>query len=392
MIVDATSFDVLPIADDFLVDAGGAPVSFVEGPYLDWSNELVRHVLEVKNSTPLPRLAPLASEFLAAVRSANHSLLAFGARLMPTGMHPFMNPPSETHLWLHDNREIYEAYDRIFNCRSHGYANLQSVHLNLSFAGDAEFARLHTAIRTILPLIPALSASSPYMDGKFSGLLDKRLDVYRTNASHVPLVTGSIIPEPVTSHDQYQSEILEPLYRQIAPLDPEGILQFEWLNARGAIARFDRSAIEIRVIDTQECPSADSAIAQLVVSAIQHLAAEPRADLEQQLALPTQTLARILAETVRAGDDARIEDKDYLAALGLPSGPVRAGDLWRSLYRRQSPGITHDQEVALEAILTRGPLARRMLQRVGRSPSREALQGMCRRLCECLESDRMWDD
>ena len=40
------------------------------------------------------------------------------------------------------------------------------------------------------------------------------------------------------------------MYRQIAPLDPDHVVQYEWLNSRGAIARFDRNAIEIRVIDT----------------------------------------------------------------------------------------------------------------------------------------------
>jgi hypothetical protein len=32
------------------------------------------------------------------------------------------------------------------------------------------------------------------------------------------------------------------------------VLRHEWVNARGAIARFDRSAIEIRVLDVAECP------------------------------------------------------------------------------------------------------------------------------------------
>ena len=44
------------------------------------------------------------------------------------------------------------------------------------------------------------------------------------------------------------------MYRAIDPLDTEGILQEEWLNSRAAIARFDRGAIEIRCMDTQECP------------------------------------------------------------------------------------------------------------------------------------------
>ena len=50
---------------------------------------------------------------------------------------------------------MYEAYDRIFDCRGHGWANLQAVHLNLPFSGDEEFGRLHAAIRLVLPIMPA---------------------------------------------------------------------------------------------------------------------------------------------------------------------------------------------------------------------------------------------
>jgi len=39
------------------------------------------------------------------------------------------------------------------------------------------------------------------------------------------------------------------------------VLQNEWLNSRGAIARFERDTIEIRVLDSQETPAAELAIA-----------------------------------------------------------------------------------------------------------------------------------
>ena len=68
-------------------------------------------------------------------------------------------------LWPHENREVYDAFDRIFSCKGHGWANLQSMHINLPFADDAEFGRLHAAIRFLMPLMPGLTASSPVMDG-----------------------------------------------------------------------------------------------------------------------------------------------------------------------------------------------------------------------------------
>ena len=79
--------------------------------------------------------------------------------LLPGGAHPWMDPGREMVLWPHDAHEIYDLYNTIFDCRGHGWANLQSAHLNLPFAGDAEFASLHAAIRILLPLMPALTAS-----------------------------------------------------------------------------------------------------------------------------------------------------------------------------------------------------------------------------------------
>src|SRR5205823_857916 len=136
-----------------------------------------------------------------------------------------------------------------------------SMHINLPFADDDEFARLHAAIRLVLPLIPALAASSPIVEGHATGLMDYRLEVYRNSQQCIPSITGYVIPETIGSYRSYQEQVLQPIYQDIAPHDPRGVLRHEWLNSRGAIARFDRHAIEIRVADAQECPLADVAIA-----------------------------------------------------------------------------------------------------------------------------------
>ena len=59
-------------------------------------------------------------------------------------------------------------------------------------------------------------------------------------------MAGRVIPEPVFDKKSYEEQIFQRIYADIAPHDPQGILQHEWLNSRGAIARFDRNAIEIR--------------------------------------------------------------------------------------------------------------------------------------------------
>ncbi len=232
MIVDTETLNVCPITDRVLHEVAGDYLSEIEIDQLAWSNELALHVLELKTNGPAPALTPLADLFQAHVRKINNLLRPMGAQLMPTAMHPWMDPDRELKLWPHEYNPVYEAYHRIFDCRGHGWSNLQSIHLNLPFASDEEFGRLHAAIRLLLPIMPALAASSPVIGGKVTGLADNRMEVYRHNSDRVPSIAAHVIPEPVYTKGDYERYILHPMYGDIAPLDPLGILRHEWLNAR----------------------------------------------------------------------------------------------------------------------------------------------------------------
>lgn len=391
MIVERDTLAVLPVADRLLASVAGEPASEVERGPIAWSNELALHLLELKTNGPAPELAPLPAPFHAEVREADRRLADLGGRLMPGGVHPFMDPGRESRLWPHEHDDVYRAYDRIFGCAGHGWTNLQSTHLNLPFAGDAEFRRLHAAVRVVLPLVPALAASSPVLEGRVGPLVDERLAAYLGNSSRVPSVAGDVIPEPVRSEEEYRRTILEPIYRDLAPLDPEGVLRHEWVNSRGAIARFDRGSIEVRLLDGQECPTADLAVVAAVVAVVRHLTLE--ADPESLDAVPTPALAGILSETIRSGERARIPGGPYLRAIGVGSaasaGEAPAGAVWRELLGRApepagAPGLGE----VLDLILERGPLARRLLEALPRPLSRQGVRDTYGRLCECLAANQ----
>lgn len=398
MIVAAGSLDVLPAADKLLYAVAGSYASEVELGAVAWSNELVLHVVEMKTNGPSPSLDPLPAAFQEHVGRINALLGPLGGRLMPTGMHPWMDPAVEMHLWPHEYSPVYEAYHRIFDCRGHGWANLQAVHLNLPFAGDDEFGRLHAAVRLVLPLMPALAASTPLVERRPTGLMDTRLDVYRTNARRIPSIAGSVVPEPVFSRVDYQRAILGRMYDDIRPLDPEGILQHEFLNSRGAIARFDRSAIEIRVLDMQECPAADVAICAAVAGAVRALLDQRWSRLAAQQAVATEPLAEILLATIRDAERAVIGDRAYLDLFGFPSRAARctAGELWHHLCESAcaSPATSQDARPPwagpLETILRRGPLARRIVEALRGDTSPERLHEVYGRLCDCLAEGRMF--
>ncbi len=395
MIVDAQSLDVRSIADELMRDATGGDqyVGEVEAGDVSWSNELVAHVVELKTADPASSLSPLAPSFQGQIRRINELLAPHGAKLMPGGMHPWMDPLRETRLWPHDCSEIYEAFNKIFDCQGHGWSNLQSVHLNLPFADDEEFGRLHAAIRLVLPILPALAASSPIVDGRAAGTLDTRLEVYRTNSRRIPSITGHVVPEPVFSEADYRQVILNTLYAEIAPHDPTGVLQEEWLNARGAIARFERNTIEIRVLDIQECPAADLAICGLAVGTLRALVEERFCTLAQQQAWPAERLAAILLAAIRDGEQTIVRDAEYLALFGLNAESASLADLWRHIHERVAdrPGRTPATDQALAVILDSGPLARRILNALGSNVAdRAALAGVYARLCACLERGEMF--
>lgn len=392
MIVDRLTLSVLPLADELLFRAAGERVADVERGRFGWSNEMVLHLVELKNARPDPVLESLPGAFHNEIQAIERLLEPMGARLMPTAMHPWMDPRTETRLWPHDNALIYQSYDRIFNCKKHGQANLQSMHLNLPFADDAEFTRLHAAIRLVLPIIPSLAASSPIADGKASGYLDYRLETYRTALERVPSAIGRVIPDTVSSRAEYEDRILAPMYRDIAAFDADGVMQHEWLNARGAIPRFERNAIEIRVIDIQECPQADLAIAATVSAVVQALFDGKWSTLSMQQGIVTDALVKMLHACIRGADQAVIDDSDYLRLLGYPDRQCQAGELWRHLVETTSLNHSEYWREPLQVILQRGPLARRILRAVGQDCSKTRLHEVYGKLCECLVAGQMYVD
>jgi len=388
MIVDRHTLAVRPIADKLLVDSAGEVANEVAHGELAWSNELVAHVIELKTNGPAGSLAGLGQRFHRDLVRINRMLEAEGAMLLPTAMHPLIDPASETVLWPYGQNEIYAAYDRIFGCAGHGWSNLQSMHINLPFADDAEFTRLHAAIRAVLPILPALSAASPIEQGRATGWMDTRLKYYRDNQKAVPEISGLVVPEAVASIADYHARILLPMYRAIAAHDPEGILADDWLNSRAAIARFERQTIEIRIIDLQECPAMDLSIARAVVALVRTLY-DGAIDLDTLNALATQGLAGMLFDCAMQGSAADLSAADWCRAFGLDVG-IRASDAWRALAERGwlGDGALGARE-PLAMILEHGTLAERIGKRLGAAPDKSAVVETWQTLAACLRDNRV---
>ena len=392
MIVNKNTLNVLPVADELIHSVAGDYVSDVERGPVCWSNELVAHLIELKTNGPAWDLRAVAAAVHKEIGEINSLLRAWDAQLLPTAMHPWMDPAAETKLWPHDYNIIYETYNRIFDCRGHGWSNLQSVHLNLPFGNDDEFGRLHAAIRLLLPILPALAASSPIFGGRFNNTLDNRMAFYRTNSARIPSLTGKVIPEPVFSRQAYDEQIFQPMYRDIAPHDPDGIMQDEWLNARGAIARFDRDAIEIRVLDIQENPYADLAILLAAVFVLQKWVEEEWCSYSSQKQWAVESLEPILLAAIADAESATITNAGYLGLFHYPHPTATAGELWNYIFNTMNidSTIPAGMQGFYETYQKQGSLARRILKRTNGQFERPVLEKIYRELSECLRHGQIF--
>ncbi len=389
MLVDRDTLNVQPKSDQIIAAlANGALVNEVNLGEIAISNELVMHVLELKNNGPRPTTEPLGQYFQKAINDLQPLLKQHHLYLLPSGAHPWMNPSTETTRWPHGNRSIYQQYDKIFNCQGHGWSNLQSMHVNLPFANDEEFGALHNTVRLLLPLLPALAASTPVLDGKATGQLDSRLFFYETNQQRMPSISGKIIPEYIKSQAEYEECILEPMYREIAPHDPERILQEEWLNSRAAIPKFEYGALEIRIIDSQECVNADIAIARVIHALIKHWCdsgyypTPPHVD--------THHLKNVFDKTIHNGFKTIIDDRTLLAAWQLPQRSMNTHQVWSHLIEQVSHQLTHEDQIALEHILRHGNLSERILRACQQDTSKSTLKQVYHQLAQCLLNNQQF--
>lgn len=379
MIVDKDTLEVKPVADQLLQKMAGSYADFENG-MVTWSNELVLHVIEIKCTKPESDLASLGEAFQDNIKLINHVLDKWNAILCPTAAHPFMDPRLHTVLWPHDNNEIYSLYNKMFDCRGHGWSNLQSTHLNLPFTGDDEFGRLHAAIRVILPLLPALCASSTVLDGKLTEHLDARMTYYKTNQQSIPSITGYVIPEQVFSATEYQHLIYDRIAKDIAKFNEEDILDPVWVNSRGAMARFDRGSVEIRVMDIQECAAADMGIQEFVIGLLKNLVHENWCSYSDQKKIKTEVLANVLDNVVLRGMNVEVNDRDWLRLFGF-----------------QKTCTVHDiiSKVAggnpvVQTILREGNLSTRLRKALGTDISPNSIRNTWHRLATCLDNNLMF--
>lgn len=380
MIVDAKTLNILPIAEIPLQKQRARVVDEIT-----WNNELAAHVIELNLTCPTSKFKGVDESFHGSIKKILQELKAHGAKLLPGGIHPWMNPAEETRLWVYENKEIYEGFHQIFDCHRHGWANLQSIHLNLPFETEEDFRKLHSSLRVLLPIIPALTASSPFADGINTGFYDYRLEVYTSNSNKHPVITGDVIPDVIKDYADLKKNIYEPIQKELAQYNKEEILDPVWVNSRGLLPRFDRGSIEMRIIDSQECSKADVAVAEAIFLTGKALTNNQWQTQKYYESISTKELVEVFKNCIKHGEDAMIDDLKFLSCFGIKK-PVLAKEIWYKIADEVLKGkMAYEQP--FQEILKRGTLAKKLVREYRKAGQ---LLPIYEQLAFSLEHNQLW--
>ncbi len=261
-----------------------------------------------------------ATRELGDARAAlERTVLARGLRVASAGTHPFA-------VWTETEvssgaryRLVYESMRELAR-REPTFA----LHVHIGVADCASAIALYNRLRTHVPMLLALSANSPYWQGRDTGLASARTPIFQA----FPRVG---IPRPFRSYADYAAAV-DLLLRCEAFPEPT----FLWWDVRPQ-PRF--GTVEVRVMDAQSTLAGTRGLAALVQT-IAHLELE-QGYHQQQLIEAGEILEENRFLAARDGMDAAL-----IEPVSVRRIPART--LFRQLL---DVGRPHAQELGCEDAL-----------------------------------------
>ncbi len=345
--VNTSDLRPLPIVDRIIEEMHGEMVNeFPFGP-INVSKELQKHVIELVPSVPHTSIGEMEEALWQGMGRFHH---ATGHRyhLLGLGMHPLLRL-EQTAVWDHEDREIYDAYDRLFGLRQHGWLNIQALQVNVHYDSEEKMVRMFNRLRALIPYLVAVTASSPFVEGQATGSMDNRLLYYRENQARVPSICHGLVPERLRGWRDHL-DVLEAVYRDLRAVGGEALCH-EWVDSRGIIIRPHRECLELKVVDEQECLRSDMAVTALVLSLLRaDLHLEEDADalydmtdhaIHKGIVTLRPELRRLL---VRAEEVATAEERAYLPLIARR---IEEGSVAELMRDRVGDGRSVDEVAAL---------------------------------------------
>jgi glutamate---cysteine ligase / carboxylate-amine ligase len=215
---------------------------------------------------------------------------AHGAALGASGTHPWADYREQPIIDTEHYRRVEEGLKYVA-----WRNNTFSLHVHMGVVGIDRAVRACDRLRPVLPLLLAISANSPYLDGRDSGLHSARTQSFTKSFPRCG------IPDPFGGWQAYR-EYIEFLIRT------RSIVEFTqvWWSVR---PHFSFGTVEVRICDVQATAPESDALASLMAACI----AQALRDVDDRVPF-TDPAPRLIEENLwratRFGLDGRLIDLD----------------------------------------------------------------------------------
>ena len=276
-----------------LYEAAGRDEVLVESV----AGELISSEIEIRSGR-----GETITDALAAQREARTRLFRLAAErgllLAATGTHPW-SPWQEQQIIDTDHYHRVEEGLKYVAWRN----NTFSVHVHVGIRGADRAVAVCDRLRVLLPDLLAISANSPFLDGRDSGLHSVRSQIFTKSFPRCG------IPEPFGSFAAYK-EYIDFLLRTGSIVEPTQL----WWSIR---PHHSFGTVEVRICDAQSTAEESSALIGLIVACVVQAALD-----YDDGALPEPPPGRLIEENfwraIRYGLDGRMIDieraEEYPAA------------------------------------------------------------------------------
>ena len=231
-LVDPASGDLLHDPDPRIFEAGSESA----GPH-----EVVREFLRAQietNTRVCGSIAGLREALKATRRLVVEAAQKYGAQVMASSTHPFAAWESQ----LPTAKQRYEEFAVTFQETVRRLV-VNGMHVHAGFGDPDSRIRVMTALRRYLPLLNALSGSSPFNGGRESGFKCGRLNLFEA-------MPRTSIPGPLNSRAEFDALIAE--YRRMEFIGDGSEI---WWDIRPSIKY---PTVELRICDV--CPRLEDAL------------------------------------------------------------------------------------------------------------------------------------
>ena len=261
------------------------------------AGELISSEIEIRSGRGATLADALANQREARVRlfrmAAEHELL-----LAATGTHPW-SPWQEQHII--DTEHYHRVEDGLKYVAWRN--NTFSAHVHVGIRGADRAIAVCDHLRTVLPELLALSANSPFLDGRDSGLHSVRSQIFTKSFPRCG------IPDAFGSFEAYK-QYVDFLVRTNSIVENTQL----WWSVR---PHHSFGTVEVRICDAQSTAEESTALLSLIVACV----AQAALDYDDG-ALPQPPPGRLIEENfwraIRYGLDGRLIDieraEEYPAA------------------------------------------------------------------------------